>query len=604
MPSESKSKTIPDTMRTEQNMKTGIRAFLMGIFLLSVTVIGASGQTSPPRLFFTDIITGAKTGGENNNGVYLTIYGKGFGASRGSSTVTIGGGAPAQYKIWGQNNSINTMLDMIVVQIGPGASTGNVVVTVNGKASNGLPFTVSAGNIFFVAPGGNDGAAGTIGAPWLNPSKARTTVAAGDTVYFRAGTYTSIDNDGAVMECNSSCNGTPTAYVNFLGYPGETATLGNNAAARGIYHWAASVWNYATIAELTLRGQQYGMTCQNVLPGGACNFIRLVGNDMRSLDGGSTAFDMEMPVDHISVYGNESAQNCLGASNCSFDQRAYSMYFGGYGAQTNIDIGWNRLHDNPFGKGIQIYGHIAGDTITHLVIHDNQIYNNTMTGIALGGSDGNTDFIQDATLYNNLIWNNSNGSGADHMIFGGIELNGLNSSDGVYTIYNNTFYQNSPAHSGVNAGGEIAFATTGPKSVALQNNIFYASSGSPCYLYFDDQSAASAARVTFSNNVYFNAGNGPGGCNYNVGAIGGVGKDAKAISANPSFVAASSHNFHLASNSPAIDAGLNTGLALDFDGVTRPQGSGFDIGAYEFASGSSTSTQPPAPPTNLRVTVQ
>src|SRR5258707_5364695 len=115
-------------MRTEQNMKTGVRAFLMGIFLLSVTVIGASGQTSPPRLFFTDIITGAKTGGENNNGVYLTIYGKGFGASRGSSSVTIGGGAPAQYKIWGQNNSINTMLDMIVVQIGPSASTGNVVV--------------------------------------------------------------------------------------------------------------------------------------------------------------------------------------------------------------------------------------------------------------------------------------------------------------------------------------------------------------------------------------------------------------------------------------------------------------------------------------------
>jgi len=584
-------------------MKMGFRVILIGILLLSITAARVSGQTSPPRLFFTDIVTGAKTGGEGNNGVYLTIYGKGFGASRGSSTVTIGGGAPAQYKLWGESNSINTMLDMIVVQIGPNAATGNVVVTVNGKASNGLPFTVSGGNIYFVSPNGNDSAAGTFAAPWKNPSKARTTVAAGDTVYFRAGTYTSIDNDGSVMECNSSCNGTASAYVNFLGYPGEVATLGDSTVVRAIYHWAASVWNYATIAELTLRGQQYGMTCQNVLPGGACNFIRLVGNDMRSLDGGSTAFDMEMPVDHIFVYGNESAHNCLGASDCTFDQRAYSMYFGGYGAQNNVDIGWNRLHDNPFGKGIQIYGHIAGDTISNLVIHDNEIYNNTMVGIALGGSDGNTDFIHDATLYNNLIWNNSNGAGADHMIFGGVELNGLDSADGIYSIYNNTFYQNSPAHNGVQAGGEIAFATQGPKSVTLENNIFFASPGSPCYYYFDDQTASMASRVASANNLYLNAGSNATGCNYNVGSIG-VTKDAKAVSANPNFVAAASQNFQLSSGSPAIDAGTNTGVALDFNGVARPQGAAFDIGAFEFASGSSSAAQPPAPPTNLRVSVQ
>ena len=119
---------------------------------------------------------------------------------------------------------------------------------------------------------------------------------------------------------------------------------------RGIYHWGNTVWNYAAVGELTLRGLDYGMTCQNQVSPGACNFIRVVGNDMRSLEGGSTAFDFEVPANTISVYGNESAQNCLGAANCTFDNRAYSMYFGGYGLQTNIDIGWNRLHDNPFGK--------------------------------------------------------------------------------------------------------------------------------------------------------------------------------------------------------------------------------------------------------------
>jgi hypothetical protein len=38
---------------------------------------------------------------------------------------------------------------------------------------------------------------------------------------------------------------------------------------------------------------------------------------------------------------------------------------------------------------------------------------------------------------------------------------------------------------------------------------------------------------------------------------------------------------------------MNTGVATDFDGVVRPQGSAFDIGAFEFVSGSSTKLPPP-----------
>jgi len=568
-------------------------AILTAIVLFGGATARVSSQTiSPPRLFFTDIVTGANTGGENNNGVYLTIYGKGFGATQGSSAVTIGGGAPAQYKIWGQNNNVNTMLDMIVVQIGPKAKTGNVIVTVNGKASNALPFSVSSGHIYFVSPSGNDSNSGSFASPWLTPVNAKNSMVAGDTVYFRAGTYTTIDDFSSVLVCNKGyCSGTANQYQNFLGYPGERATLGSGSITHGVYHWANTVWQYASVAELTLVGQVYGLTCQNVDPGGACNYIRIVGNNMYSI-GPGVGLDLEMPADHIAVYGNESAQNCLGSSGCSYDDRAYSFYFGGYGAQSNFDVGWNRLHDNPFGKGIQVYGHIAGDTITHLVIHDNEIYNNTMTGIELGGSDGKTDFVQDALLYNNILWNNANGAPVSHMVYGGVELEGLDANDGTYTLYNNTFYANSPAHSSIQPGGAIAFGTNGVKSVTLENNIFYAASGSPCYLYFDDSTAPVAGRVSFANNLYFNAGKGPSGCNYNVGSIT-VASDAKGVNGNPNFAGPSALNFHLTAGSPAIDAGMNTGLATDFDGVVRPQGSAFDIGAFEFVSGSSTQLPPP-----------
>jgi len=41
-------------------------------------------------------------------------------------------------------------------------------------------------------------------------------------------------------------------------------------------------------------------------------------------------------------------------------------------------------------------------------------------------------------------------------------------------------------------------------------------------------------------------------------------------------------NLHLQSISPAVDKGFNTGLSNDYDGVSRPQGLGYDIGAFEY----------------------
>ena len=91
---------------------------------------------------------------------------------------------------------------------------------------------------------------------------------------------------------------------------------------------------------------------------------------------------------------------------------------------------------------------------------------------------------------------------------------------------------------------------------------------------------------------------------------------AAAISADPLFVNRAAINLHIQSGSPALDAAITisngnsykgyqvwNGRPLGQDGVSRPQGSGYDIGAYEYFAGGST-VQKPNPPTNLAVVVQ
>ena len=85
-------------------------------------------------------------------GASLTITGVNFGATQGTSTVAFNG-TPATPTSWSGTQ--------ILVPVPAGATTGNIVVTVGGVASNGVPFTV--GTIPVIASLSQ--AAGPVGAP-------------------------------------------------------------------------------------------------------------------------------------------------------------------------------------------------------------------------------------------------------------------------------------------------------------------------------------------------------------------------------------------------------------------------------------------------------
>ncbi|MDT7782805.1 MAG: hypothetical protein QOF58_1224 [Pseudonocardiales bacterium] len=83
-------------------------------------------------------------------------------------------------------------------------------------------------NVYYVAPNGNDGAAGTQSAPWASIARAQTAAKAGDTVYFRGGTF-------AHTRANSACSsqtatvdaitlnksGSSSNPIRYWAYPGE-----------------------------------------------------------------------------------------------------------------------------------------------------------------------------------------------------------------------------------------------------------------------------------------------------------------------------------------------------------------------------------------------
>jgi hypothetical protein len=99
-----------------------------------VTVAGLAGNA----LTFTVVPTPTLTSLSPSSGAIataVTIGGNNFGATQGTSTVTFNGAAAAP-AAWSATS--------ITVPVPVGATTGNVVVTVGGFASNALTFTVTA----------------------------------------------------------------------------------------------------------------------------------------------------------------------------------------------------------------------------------------------------------------------------------------------------------------------------------------------------------------------------------------------------------------------------------------------------------------------------
>lgn len=514
----------------------GVGAAVIIRLIIFLLLLFPSIGMAAPVIFYTDITSGPKTGGENNNGTYLSIFGKGFGTTRGTSTVTINGVEVAAYKCWACTDQYGRSdVQKITVQPGNGVSTGPIVVTVSAQASNNDKiFTIITGDIYFISHSGSDsiGVIGSISQPFrtLSTTYGRSDFGAGDTIVVRGDGTNWTDGTRWLTSGKAGSVGSPLMVI---GYPNEnvvTVSRSTDVIELG------STASYVTISNIDIVETTSGETCINANDGQTG--IRLVNWDCEGAHPSSVgAFNTRM--DDSQIYGNTIHNNGVVGNNNS-----HAIYHRG----NNTHIGWNVIRDHAGGRGIQLRS--ATGASSNSDMHDNIIYNIERSCIIIGEGWG-----AGIRIFNNIFYNCAQaGQGA-------LQFSSTTPSTNDSQVYNNTFYGNNV--------GAILLELNLANDPEVRNNIFsetgYYCSGTAC------------SDLIASNNLCYGNGNCPAAW-------------TSSVNANPLFIDPTSpaRNFYLQSGSPAINGGTTVLCpAKDHDGMNRDCVTSPDIGAYEYVSTST-----------------
>ncbi len=571
-----------------------------GLFIFVGFALSAASQTVPPRIFYSDLDSGPNTGGENNNGVYVTIYGHGFGSSQGSSMVTIGGGAPAQYKVWCGScwgGASGTEYDKVTVQLGASAASGNIVLTTSAGASNGIPFTVRSGNIYFVSNSGSDSAAGSFTAPWATITHAINTISAGDTIYVENGVTVTTTDPNAIggftpcLQINqniSGSNGNPKAL---LAYPGAAVTIGEDSSSSpcgdggGLQiinlsnSTSTPVSDWVIVGLKVLGGNNAAIGIQGGLPAGAVR-VRLINDEATcTYENDEAGCESNFNATGTTWYGQNLHNVSTNLPPGTVTALQQGFYLGD--ESFSFDFEWNTIAYVAACRGFQQNSSTAGDTSYSVIIANNFIHDTACDGIVYVNMDASQG--TGISIYNNVLYNVGIGPPPpDGGAFNGMNLQTWSvTNSGRANVFNNTFYNCGTIGS---AGSNACFLYYAPNGVGLvnfSNNVVDSPNNSSPY--FGVLSADGSDCTSTCTNV-----GGRDNLVFGQGAAPLFAALASTTQANPLFVNASAGNFHLSVGSPAATGGTPTSQTTDLDGVPLPQGSGYPIGAFALPAGGNT----------------
>ena len=190
------------------------------------------------------------------------------------------------------------------------------------------------------------------------------------------------------------------------------------------------------------------------------------------------------------------------------------------------------------------------------------------------------------------IYTSTSGSIIENNVVKNVPVTGIEVYDSpcATAVTNNTVINSGPGPVGgygiqLAAGEANTCADAGSNTV--ENNIVYQARGSSFAAGISGSSADCTAGTPsmWKDNISYQPASGDFGVSSSCDAISGT------INSNPDFVDVAADNFHLSAGSPAISAGSSACQAggpnpcipvTDLDGISRPQGSAYTIGAYQF----------------------
>lgn len=458
----------------------------------------------------------------------------------------------------------------------------------------------SAGRTYYVATNGLDTNPGTLAQPFRTIGKGASVLTPGDTLYIKSGTYLQ------TTTLTISRSGTSTAPITIATTPGEPSraiisgdTNGNRISDQTDtprpmgWHLVSLEGSYIHLENLEIAfSGEYGVTSfgtNNVISGNAIHDIWMSGY----LDRGANNV-----IENNTIWRTAEKNYCGGVGGsrgCNGDWPGALAWGDTSTATANAEVSRNTVVRrntvfNNSGEGI-LCMHTQGG-----VVEDNVIYDNWALGIYL-------DQCSNMTIQRNLLYYTS-----DTKWWRG----GTYPSDNI--MLSNEGISNFPVvgHdrkviNNILVGSSFRFwvgwmSTSAMVNDLIANNTIVETQNNFAISIDAPGTATSHANTRFANNLILQSTKGMA----NVSTTTGLTFDHNLWSRTPPSNVASATDvignpllanpnhtrvpgavnaawYRPTANSPTINRGTAVASVLDdFSQVTRPQGAGYDIGAYEY----------------------
>ncbi len=423
------------------------------------------------------------------------------------------------------------------------------------------PLPASAAT-YYVATDGDNGNSGDQDHPWRDIQHAADTMVAGDTVYVKAGVY----QERVVPQSSGSAGN----YIIYAAFPGDTVTIDGDGVSLppewgGLFE--VSGRSYVKVSGLRLENAGPDDNHAALLVEDSSHVILENNTTYNTASSGIGVWSS----DHVTIDGNEvelacndGEQECITISGTDvFEVRNNHVHHGGPGTLggEGIDVKDGSSNGRVFNNrvdGLQRLGIYVDAWESHTF--NIEIYQNAVTGCAEGGFAVASEaggLLEEVRIYNNVAYGNGL---VGLTVAGWGEPVPSHPITGV-TVVNNTFYDNG----GGAWGGGISVENPDAEDLVLRNNIV--SRNSSFQIVVDSGVPMPAVDHNLIDGFRDYDGE-IRGSDYQEG--------------DPRFIDPLAGDLHLLPDSPAIDSGSPVAAPDDdFDGAPRPQGAGFDIGAFE-----------------------